>query len=132
MISTVFRREFLEAVLESVPLLVANVESGEILYATAAVEALFGCPVRNGLIGKQVEDVVPPELRETHAQRLRKEYAKNPRSRQMETGLTLNGLHADGHTFPIQILLTPMMVDRQLCATAVILDLSGRKSLETT
>lgn len=113
-----------EAILVAVAIVLADATTGEVVYASRAMEAMFGYPPR-GLVGVCVDELLPPDLRAAHA-KYRALFAESPRARPMGTGMVLRGVHADGSEFPIQVGLVPLSFDvmgRRLVA-ATVLDLT--------
>lgn len=99
--------------------------SGTIVHANARATHLFGLS-KAELIGATVEVLVPPPLRQRHGVH-RSLYTRDPRIRPMgNSRLTLLGRHADGHEFPIDVHLAPIIVDGYDCTLAVIRDASER------
>lgn len=110
-----------ESHLVSNAVIVVDMESWSIVYATTPAEQLYGY-IRRGLIGKQLNDLVPEEHREAHAHHLQR-FRKNPRPRQMGTGdQELRGLKANGETFRVEIGLDAAQIKDRDCAIAIILE----------
>jgi two-component system sensor kinase FixL len=114
-----------EAIGETVPLLVADLETGSILYATRPCEEMFGFQLRNEMVGLSVDDLVPTPVRAQHAKH-RSKYQATPRIRPMGAGLKLQALHQDGHTFPVEIGLSAAKISGTRCVIAVVIDMSER------
>lgn len=115
-----------ETICESFPILFADIETGEILYASKVVEEMFGYRVRGDLLHQCVDVLVPVELRAKHAEH-RKAFFENPSNRQMgQRGVKLFGLHRDGHVFPVEITLNAAKVGNQRCVLALVADMSSR------
>jgi len=111
----------LQDVLSSVPLLIVDMDSGKILYATEEADDLFGY-IPGELAGKDLHVLIPKELRDRHREHLQK-YREWPRKRRMGIfGMDLMGLHRDGHTFHLAIGLVPRVVDEQRIVIATIFD----------
>ncbi len=79
---------------------------GAVLFASAAVQTLFGYRPEE-LVGWPMELLVPESLRGLHAAH-RRRYAHHPSSRPMGAGLRLSGQRKDGTTFPIDVGLSPL------------------------
>ena len=56
--SGIYRNELFDIIIEAIPFLVAEIESGEILFASRPLEAAFGCEMRGGLVGERVESLI--------------------------------------------------------------------------
>ena len=100
---------------------------GMIRNANPAVHDMFG--YSESLEGKQVEILIPEDLRKAH-QKHRSDYAKSPKSRSMGEDLELFGRQQNGNTFPVQVSLSPSMVDDQPVVIAFIIDITSRKQVE--
>lgn len=111
-----------EAVLQVHAALVADVRTGEVLYATTPAAALFGYQA-DDLLGRCVDELLPDEVQAHHAA-YRAAYALHPRARPVSTGLVLRGRHADGSEFPLQVGLTPVSVLDRAVVVASIVDLT--------
>ena len=117
------------ALLESAPdaMLIVD-ERGTILLANSQTEKLFGYP-QEELVGHRVEKLVPPLVREGHAQH-RSQFFAAPRLRRMGEGLDLYGLRRNGSEFPVEISLNPIAIEGGVLVTSSIRDVSGRKRAE--
>lgn len=101
---------------------------GVIVMANAATEEMFGW-TRAELIGRSVEQLVPPAFRKQHAAH-RAAYFGAPQARLMRGGLELMGQRKDGTTFPVEISLNHVTTADGGCAIAFITDISTRKQAE--
>ena len=82
-------------------------DSGTIRYANRPLADLFGYELGD-LDGQPVAMLIPPELRATHGHQ-RAEYAAHRTNRQMgRPDLDIEGQHASGTRFPIDVQLRPM------------------------
>jgi hypothetical protein len=102
--------------------------AGSIALVNVQAEAMFGYD-RDELIGRPLELLVPGRHRAEHKEQ-REYFARLSRSRAMGVGLDLQGLHKDGHEFPVEISLSVAHADGDVLVTSVISDISERKSLE--
>ncbi len=103
-------------------------ETGEIDRVNAPAEALFGFS-RERMIGQSIEMLLPERLRDVHSAH-RTGYMKNATTRPMGTGLQLWALRADGSEFPVDIMLSPITIDRRPLVLAVVRDVTERKRVE--
>ncbi len=111
--------EFLDALLDAAPdALVVVDEDGHIHYANSQAERLFGYPPQ-ALLGRPVEDLVPPERAERHRAH-RRAYAARPERRTMGEREVLEAVRGDGRRIPVEIALSPLRVgDRAFVVGAV-------------
>lgn len=82
-----------------------------------------------GLVGKNVDELLPEGLRKLHQQH-RADFAKKPEKREMGNGYELSAQKADGTEFPVEVSLNHTMVDGELCVIALITDITRRKRAE--
>ncbi len=101
-------RELLVSALDLIADGVAIVDSsGTIRYANRPLAELFGYE-EGDLDGQPVEMLVPPESRESHRDQ-RDEYTQHQTNRQMgRSDLDIEGQHANGTRFPIDVQLKPL------------------------
>ena len=118
-------KERFRLVLEAAPGAMLLVDTaGNIEFSNTKAEQLFG--YRTGmLLGKNVDILVPLDLRLTHAQ-LRDSFAQNPKLRSMAKGQELFGQHKNGKLIPLEIELCPVKSGPQTKVLASIFDLSER------
>jgi PAS domain S-box-containing protein len=120
--------QFAGALFDSSPdavILVA--EDGEILLANPTSASMFG---RTDLVGSSVDDLVPMEFRRAHPRR-RAEYGLHPSIRPMGTGLQLFAQDAGGAMFPVEVSLSPVVIDGEHRTVATIRDVSDRQAFAT-
>lgn len=98
---------------------------GAIQRVNAQVEKLFGYR-RDELLGEPIETLLPPRYRAHHPS-MRTGYFADPGVRQMGVGRELAGMRKDGTEFPIEIGLNSIQWNGQLCALAVVADVSERE-----
>lgn len=89
---------------------------GIIVQANRKATQLFGYAE---LGGQLVDMLLPEHLRELHQQH-RIKYFASPRVRTMGAGLNLFGLHANGTVFPIEVSLSPLTINKERHALAII------------
>lgn len=124
------KSEVFDLVMVGVPFLVANMECGEILYATPAAERMFGCKISGGMVGKNVDELVPQDVREKHSKH-REQYRDSPRplstggAMTMAQGRPLRGVRMDnGQEFPLQIGLVPGQLPSDRSRVVVVVCIS--------
>ena len=98
---------FFRSVLELAPdgLMVVD-EKGVIHLANAQCEQLFGY-TRDELVGRAVEQLVPPGVRDGH-HALREGFHRAPTVRAMGANRELRAVRKDGSEFPVEIGLSPL------------------------
>ena len=101
---------------------------GSIVLMNAATERLFGYS-REELSGKNVDILVPDEVRSRHAQH-RTNYVAHPLPRPMGSGLMLQGQRKDGTRFPVEISLSPFESEEGFRIGAIIRDVTDRVKAE--
>jgi PAS domain S-box-containing protein len=115
--------------LEAVPdAIVAVDRDGTILQVNSQVQELFGYD-RSELIGKRVEMLVPERFRDRHYDH-RRGFAESPKVRRMGPGLDLFGRRRNGSEFPVEISLSPVLVEGGTVVLSAIRDISDRKRIE--
>ncbi len=119
-------RALIRAVPEAMPdaLLIMDA-SGTIVMVNSQLELMFGSH-RSELIGKTPEILLPPELRDLHAQQ-RREYADAPRPRSMAMAadMIFRVLRKNGTEFHVNIMLNPVSTPDGICIIAVIRRTNG-------
>jgi len=82
----------------------------EVIDCNEEAEFMFGYG-RGDILGKPIEQLMPEDAREGHAKHVAN-FFKSPRRREMGlTGLTLQGLNRDGEIFPVDIKLSPIVIE---------------------
>jgi PAS domain S-box-containing protein len=115
--------------LESMPDAIVIVNAaGRIVLTNGPAAALFGYPSA-ALTGQPVELLLPERLRSAHAG-YRGAYFTQPRVRAMGAGQELHGRRADGSEFPVQISLSPLVLDEGVLAVSAIRDATEHKKAE--
>ncbi|MCF3629630.1 PAS domain S-box protein [Thalassospiraceae bacterium LMO-SO8] len=103
-------------------LLVVN-QAGIIIRANAYCERVFGWSMSD-LLGKPVDDLVPPNVRDAHKE-LRENYDYQPRN--MGSGQDLEAVRADGTRFPITARLAPLSIGDRKLVVAGVTDISAER-----
>jgi PAS domain S-box-containing protein len=75
------------------------------------------------LLGRPIEVLVPPEVRERHDE-LRHGFHRNPHRRPMGVGQRLEAVAADGSRLPIQVSLAPVIHDGRTATLAAVRELT--------
>ena len=116
-------------VINSAPqgMIVVNAD-GLIEQVNRSVIEMFGYS-REELIGRQVELLLPVNLREKHAQ-LRRSYQDAPRARPMGGAMDLAAFHKNGEEFRVEIGLSPMHIGDSISVLATIVDITQRLKME--
>lgn len=105
-------------------------EQGTIILVNSQVEKLFGYR-REELLGQSMEILVPRSLRSAHPEH-RKEFFENPKARAMGAGRDLYGQRKDGSSVPLEIGLNPVISSGEKYVVASLVDITERKSSEST
>lgn len=101
-------------------------KDGTITSANRQAQTTFG-HAREALLGRSVDELVPPSVRPAHAA-LRAGFGAAPRERLMGTGLTLHACHADGHEFPVEVALRPLEGESSPLVLVLVRDVTERKA----
>ena len=117
-----------ERVLETTPNgIVVMGKNGLILLANPALEEMFGYGPGQ-LIGEPLSVLVPERSRDAHPQ-LQARFMHDPVRMTMSPTREVRGRHADGTTFPVDVLLAPLLDDSG-AVTAIVRDLTEQKRVE--
>lgn len=98
-----------DAIMSALPMIIVEMETGDIEYANAPAEKLFGYTVHGEMIDMNVRELVPHERRERH-EAGRRAYTEAPYIRQVVGNMVLEGLSKSGTVFPVQIGLVPLVI----------------------
>jgi len=121
--------EWSRLVMEAAPTGMIMVDSaGRIVLVNAQVEKLFGY-LREELVGKSVEILVPAGFRTQHPQ-LRTGFLHAPQARPMGAGRDLYGLRKDGIQVPLEIGLSPLETPAGKFVLSSVVDISEREQAE--
>ena len=102
--------------------------AGCIVLANAQAETLFGYE-RSELIGQPVEMLIPPRFAAHHAGH-RMRFTSEANSRPMGKAAELFALRRDGSEFPVDIMLSPMILHGTHLVLCVVRDITERKAAE--
>ena len=83
------------------------------------------------LEGKPLEVILPERFRESH-RHAQRGYFDNPATRPMGSGLEFYVLRKDGTEVPVDISLGPLTLGTEVCALALVRDLSEHRRLQET
>jgi diguanylate cyclase (GGDEF)-like protein/PAS domain S-box-containing protein len=103
-------------------------EAGSIVLANAQAESLFGCE-RSELIGQPVEILVPARFAAHHAGH-RMRFTSEAHSRPMGKAAELFARRRDGTEFPVDIMLSPMILHGTHLVLCVVRDITERKAAQ--
>lgn len=103
-------------------------QAGAIVMVNGQTEAVFGYP-REELQGQQLELLLPQHFHKVHTTH-RDHYFSNPRTRPMGIGLQLVGQRKDGAEFPVEISLSPLLLDGVLHVVGAIRDVTEQRVAE--
>jgi len=121
----------IETVLEFVPDAMVIVDrEGRIRAMNSLVETLLGYS-REELNGKPVEILLPMRFAARHPE-LRREFAANPRTRAMGTGVELVARAKSGREIPVEVSLRPVEGVEGLSVCAAIRDVTERRVAQET
>ncbi len=102
---------------------------GTIVLANAETEHMFGY-ARGELIGRPVDSLVPPDVRELHAAH-RAWFVARAETRHMNDGRELRAVRKDGSEFPVEIGLNPIQTPNGVLVLGMIVDITeSRKAQE--
>jgi PAS domain S-box-containing protein len=119
----------IRAVLEAAPdgmLLVAG--DGVIRFANDVAARLFAYPQQE-LIGQSVDILVPAAVRGGHHQK-RNSFAEHPVSRPMAANSGLQAVRRNQETFPVEISLSPFVLNAERLVIVSVTDISARVTAE--
>ncbi len=117
--------EKFRSLLESAPDAMVIVDQlGKIVLVNAETQRLFGYK-SSELIGNRVEILIPASARAHHVQ-LREEFTVRPLARKMGKGRQLTAVRKDGSEFPVEIALSPIVLDSGVLISSSIRDISDR------
>ena len=119
----------LQAFLDMLPDALVLIDSaGLLVQVNRQTEVIFGYG-RDELKGQTLEQLLPARFHAAHAAH-REHYFAAPRTRPMGLGLNLIGRRSDGTEFPVEISLSPLLLDGKLHALGAIRDVSAQRAAE--
>lgn len=103
-------------------------QKGNVQSINAAGERMFGYP-KNQLLGQNVKMLMPSHYAQHHNDYLHA-YVTKGNAVSLECSRELEGQHANGAVFPIELTVTEMMEGNQRLFTGVIRDITERKKAQ--
>ncbi len=103
-------------------------QAGTILMVNRKIEEQFGYD-REELIGRSVEQLIPPSQRTQHMHH-RGRFLEKPEARPMGQGRELHGFRKDGTEFPLEIGLSPVRMHEGTAVLAAVADITERRRLQ--
>ncbi|HET8843801.1 MAG TPA: PAS domain S-box protein, partial [Ktedonobacteraceae bacterium] len=103
-------------------------QAGQIMLVNDQIETLFGYQ-RAEFVGQPLEMLLPQRFHTAHVLH-RERYTTSPRTRPMGAGLELYGLRKDGTEVPVDISLSPILIDGELYVLGAIRDITERRRLQ--
>lgn len=97
---------------------------GKIIYANESMHNLFLYD-ENKLISRNVQELIPSELKSTHSSHINK-YFRNPERKKMGTGRDLIGKKSNGEIIYLEIGINPLHIDDKNMVIIGISDLTER------
>ena len=103
-------------------------QAGRIFLANVQAEVLFGYD-RSELIGQPVEKLMPPRFAAHHVDH-RARFMSEAHCRPMGAAVELFAQRKDGAEFPVDIMLSPMIVHGEHFVLCVVRDITERKAAQ--
>jgi len=117
------------ALLTASPEAIIEVDAnGVIISANPRTSELFGFANRE-LVGQRIELLIPQRFHDDHREKCAEHFAM-ARSRNMGSGLGINGRRADSSEFPVDISLTHLQTPRGPVVLCVVRDTSIQRAAE--
>ncbi|EDL60840.1 ATP-binding protein [Gimesia maris] len=122
--------EQFELLIEESPVAMIMInQEREIIIANPATSNFFGY-TKEELLGEKIEKLLPQRYRPQHPQQVAS-FFKDGKSRHLDVGRDLIGLHGDGHEFPVEIFINYVQTTRSgpavICS---VVDISKWKNAE--
>jgi diguanylate cyclase (GGDEF)-like protein/PAS domain S-box-containing protein len=102
--------------------------AGKIIMANVQAEVLFGYD-RRELIGQPVEILIPPRFTAHHVEH-RARFMSESHSRPMGAAVELFAQSREGKEFPVDIMLSPMILHGEHLTLCVVRDITERKAAQ--
>lgn len=124
------KNEKLRVIIDAAPcgMVMVN-DQGKVVLVNTQVEKLFGYS-RDELLGQPIEILVPMPLRSDHPKH-RSDFLANPKARAMGAGRDLYGQRKDSTAIPVEIGLSPLVMDGERYVVASVVDITQRKFAES-
>jgi len=122
-------KRMFKALFESNPdgIVIVNRE-GHIVQINKQGETMFGY-TRDELLNQTIEILVPERFRERHVKH-RNGYFAEPRVRAMGACFGLSARRKDGSEFSVDIMLSPLYTDEEMCVICVVRDVTEHVQME--
>ncbi|MDD0854019.1 PAS domain S-box protein [Halobacteriovorax sp. GB3] len=115
--------------IEAAPIAMVMIDkNGKIVLTNKQLESLFGYTEQE-LKKQPIEILVPNASKDKHPDLVQK-YMKEPIPRKMGQGMHLFGLNKNGEQIPIEVGLSPVVIDDETYVMSSILDISHRLEQE--
>lgn len=102
---------------------------GNIIECNPAAEKMFGFK-SDDICGKALADtIIPPEFRDGHITGLQK-YVETGKGNIAEQRLEVTAIRTNGENFPVELTVTPYIIDEELFFTGFLRDITERKQAE--
>jgi len=119
-------RSILEAALDAI----ITVDSEGIVTGwNPQASELLGWAAPEAMGRKLVEFAIPPRYRDTYEQGLRT-YLETGKSRMLERHVEFAALHRSGREFPVEVAITPVVLEGRLSFSMFAQDITARKQVE--
>ena len=104
-------------------------DTDHIVEFNASAERIFGYQ-RAQVLGRSiVETIIPPEMRQQHLEGFQRLLSGAP-SRILGRRVEVEGMHADGHNFPVELAVSEVRLHGRRLFTAYLRDLTEQKRTE--
>ena len=122
-------KRMFKSLFESNPdgIIIVNRE-GHIVQINKQGETMFGY-TRDELLNQTIEILVPERFRERHVKH-RNGYFAEPRVRAMGACFGLSARRKDGSEFSVDIMLSPLYTDEEMCVICVVRDVTEHVQME--
>jgi PAS domain S-box-containing protein len=119
-------RATLEAALDGI---ITIDQAGRVIAFNPAAEQIFAYRQAD-VLGHELADlIVPPSLRDAHRRGLAQSVATGE-GRLFDRRIEMTAMRADGSEFAVELIITRVVTDGQVCFTGFVRDLTTRKLLE--